>query len=152
MMPIKAENRSLYLGGSPTSREWMALRKHILKRAENKCERCKVPNGSFILRSDTGKSFYLEALIGCGEGTVYDADNGVVLEENLPWYDFDAGDNIVVKVVLTIAHLDQNPTNNAGYNLKALCQRCHNRHDMPHRQKNAAVTRRARLADGDLFS
>lgn len=33
------------------------------------------------------------------------------------------------KVVLTIAHLDQNPANSDPANLRALCQRCHNRHD-----------------------
>lgn len=29
------------------------------------------------------------------------------------------------KVVLTIAHLDQQPENNSADNLRALCQRCH---------------------------
>ena len=32
-------------------------------------------------------------------------------------------------VVLTIAHLDQNPANNERSNLRALCQRCHLIHD-----------------------
>lgn len=32
-------------------------------------------------------------------------------------------------VVLTVAHLDQDPANNSLENLRALCQRCHNRHD-----------------------
>jgi len=31
--------------------------------------------------------------------------------------------------VLTVAHLDQNPANNAPSNLKALCSVCHLRHD-----------------------
>ena len=39
------------------------------------------------------------------------------------------------KVVLTIAHLDQNRENNAKYNLRALCQRCHNIIDLPYRIK-----------------
>lgn len=33
------------------------------------------------------------------------------------------------KVILTIAHLDQDITNNDYTNLKALCQRCHLAHD-----------------------
>ena len=45
------------------------------------------------------------------------------------------------KVVLTIAHLDQNPTNNKRENLKALCQQCHNRHDMPYRVANRKTNR-----------
>lgn len=33
------------------------------------------------------------------------------------------------KVVLTVAHVDQDKNNNALLNLAALCQRCHLRHD-----------------------
>lgn len=32
-------------------------------------------------------------------------------------------------VVLTVAHLDHDPTNNADSNLLAMCQRCHLRYD-----------------------
>jgi hypothetical protein len=34
------------------------------------------------------------------------------------------------KVVLTIAHMDRDKTNNDLDNLRALCQRCHLRHDI----------------------
>lgn len=34
------------------------------------------------------------------------------------------------RVVLTIAHMDHDKTNNALENLRALCQRCHLRHDL----------------------
>jgi 5-methylcytosine-specific restriction endonuclease McrA len=37
------------------------------------------------------------------------------------------------KIVLTIAHLDHVPENCARENLRALCQKCHNRHDAKHR-------------------
>ena len=37
------------------------------------------------------------------------------------------------KVVLTIAHLDHTPENCDYNNLRALCQKCHNTYDMPHR-------------------
>ena len=40
------------------------------------------------------------------------------------------------KVILTVAHLDHNPANNADDNLAALCQRCHNRYDGPKRASN----------------
>ena len=42
------------------------------------------------------------------------------------------------KVVLTIAHLDHTPENCDYSNLKALCQKCHNKYDAKHR----AETRR----------
>jgi len=37
------------------------------------------------------------------------------------------------KVVLTVAHIDQDKMNNKPYNLLALCQHCHNRIDLPFR-------------------
>lgn len=37
------------------------------------------------------------------------------------------------RVVLTIAHLDHTPEYNNPDNLRALCQRCHNRYDAKHR-------------------
>lgn len=49
-----------------------------------------------------------------------------------------------VKIVLTVAHLDHTPENCADENLKALCQKCHNRYDAPmragikHRKKAAS--------------
>lgn len=44
-------------------------------------------------------------------------------------------------VVLTVAHLDHNPTHNHLANLAALCQRCHNRYDARKRAVNAKRTR-----------
>lgn len=41
----------------------------------------------------------------------------------------------VFTIVLTIAHLDQDRTNNDYSNLAALCQRCHLRHDHPHKMR-----------------
>ena len=38
-------------------------------------------------------------------------------------------------VVLTVAHLDHQPENCADDNLKAMCQRCHNRYDAPMRRR-----------------
>lgn len=53
------------------------------------------------------------------------------------------------RVVLTTAHLvDMRPEADRLENLAALCQRCHNRHDIEHRRQ----TRRAKAAAGDLFS
>lgn len=40
------------------------------------------------------------------------------------------------KVVLTVAHLDHDKTNNRFHNLKALCQKCHLGHDRSHHINN----------------
>lgn len=55
-------------------------------------------------------------------------------------------------VVLTVAHLDHAPENVARSNLKAWCQRCHLTYDAQHHAANAAATRAARRATGDLFT
>ena len=39
------------------------------------------------------------------------------------------------EVVLTVHHINNDPTDNRKINLIALCQRCHNRLDMPFRRK-----------------
>ena len=43
---------------------------------------------------------------------------------------------------LTTAHLDHCPEHCDSDNLRAWCSGCHNRYDMPHRQANAAATRK----------
>jgi len=68
-------------------------------------------------------------------------------EERHGWYaQWARGD-----VVLTTAHLNHDPRDNRDENLKALCQRCHNRYDQSHRQRNAALMRRAQKQTGELF-
>ena len=51
-------------------------------------------------------------------------------------------------VVLTVAHLNHDPTDNRPENLRAMCQRCHNRYDKPHRTANAAATRHKKRTAG----
>lgn len=55
------------------------------------------------------------------------------------------------KVVLTTAHRDHDVLNMSRSNLVAWCQRCHLTHDAKHHAKNAAMTRKAKKGNGDLF-
>lgn len=114
-MPIRPEMKSKY----PPRKEWLALRESILARAGQRCEFCGVPNYAEIVRH---------------QGTDYTLVGGFASAV------VDIGCKVVT-VILTIAHLDQDPTHNDPGNLRALCQRCHNRHDAPHRARNAAATR-----------
>lgn len=123
-MPIKPENYHLYPGGSPWSKEWGELRERILDRDEHRCKFCRAPNHELVFRDPDGRWEIASDL-----GEIGDA----------------------VKIVLTIAHLDHDPSHNGDANLAALCQRCHNRHDAPHRRANAARTRAAKRAARDLF-
>jgi hypothetical protein len=94
---------------------WKEIREKILVRACNRCELCNAPNGVTIVR-DRERPVRWEQL---AMNTTYDSK-----------YYFS------VKIVLTIAHLDQDTKNNKPVNLLALCQRCHNKIDMPYRIKN----------------
>jgi 5-methylcytosine-specific restriction endonuclease McrA len=53
------------------------------------------------------------------------------------------GDDLIKpqRFTLTVAHLDQDPSNNDPTNLRALCSGCHLRHDAPHRAANSRAKR-----------
>ena len=55
------------------------------------------------------------------------------------------------KVVLTVMHLDHDPTHNINANLLAACQKCHNRYDAPMRRRGILERERANRAIADLF-
>lgn len=57
------------------------------------------------------------------------------------------------RIVLAVAHLDQQPENNHPKNLAALCQRCHLKHDQPFRLLHARLTvfKRKHSHTHDLF-
>jgi 5-methylcytosine-specific restriction endonuclease McrA len=110
------------------------IRPAILERAKDKCEFCNIPNGLVIERG-----FYneIEAYQDClkDEGAIYKAENSeYITHDYLGSLEKPSGR--MATVVLTIAHLDHDTKNNDYANLKALCQRCHNRYDAPYRKAN----------------
>lgn len=56
------------------------------------------------------------------------------------------------KVVLTVAHLDHQPENCDPANLRAWCQRCHNRYDAPMRRAGIKARAREALATPDMWA
>ena len=54
---------------------------------------------------------------------------------------WNTGVEHIVYIVLTVAHIDHDEVNCDDKNLAALCQMCHNRHDVPHRKRTRVVTR-----------
>jgi hypothetical protein len=139
-MPIKPENAKRY------PKDWRQIRDRIVARAGWKCEECGVPNGKLGGRDDRGNWHNAhpmgERLLG--------------LEWPHPGMEWWCGHNPpkmlrIIRIVLTVAHLDHTPENCADDNLKALCQRCHLRYDHEHHMKNARETRRAGKAVADLF-
>lgn len=151
-MPVSRARQKNYPGGSLRSPEWLEIRRQVLARDGNACQTCRVQNRSTVMRgagADSGTFMYWDRPVFSGTDMPF-IDVGV--------YDENTGDQVDVKlegefnwpkttlIVLTIAHLDHDPTNNDLSNLAALCQLHHNRHDAKHR----AATRRMRK-NGDLF-
>jgi len=56
----------------------------------------------------------------------------------------------LARIVLTIAHLDHTPENCDPSNLRALCQRCHNRYDAEHRKQTRSYTKSLKDSDKSL--
>lgn len=108
------------------------IRPDILHRAEDKCEFCKVPNHKWILRGEWGgvEAYQDE------DGNIFRAIDSVQIGDDYVGEVDQTGNTNPIRIVLTIAHLDHDITNNNYTNLRALCQQCHNRYDMPHRKKS----------------
>lgn len=142
-MPIKRENKDRYPADWSTR-----IRPAILERANNRCEVCGVVNHSVGYRESDGT--FMPAAgnqqhDAAGRGELSYGEALELVRHCRDWCD----DNLII-IVLTIAHLDHTPENNDPANLKAMCQRCHNRYDQAHRQANAAATRKAKQRQQSL--
>ena len=128
-IPIKPENKGRY------PKDWPEISKRIRhERAGNKCEQCGAPNGELIARgvaSDAGTYMLWD-------GDVFDSETGEHLGR-ARGSEYNA--KRLVKVVLTVAHLDHQPENCADDNLRALCQRCHLSYDKAHHAESRAKSR-----------
>lgn len=120
-MPIRPENKDRY----PAN--WPDIRQSILDRAGNCCEKCGVRNHAVGYRDPSGEFVEMPA---------YEAD---------PDYWDGQWDVKIVKVVLTIMHLDHTPENCDPANLQAACQLCHNQYDAPVRAAGKKHRRRAQI-------
>lgn len=111
--------------------EWKTrIRPDILKRADNKCECCGVENKAKILRGDWNDIECYQDM----QGNIFDANTSKWIGDD--YLGEVSRTNNIITIILTIAHLDHDISNNDYSNLKAMCQRCHNRYDMPNRVKN----------------
>lgn len=116
-MPIK--NKALY------PKDWATvIRPAILARAGNCCEECGVQNYAYGARS--GDEWY-----DADDIHSMSCSTGEALWDEFP---------DMIRIVLTISHTNHTVTDNDPSNLRALCQRCHNRHDVEHRKANRAIT------------
>lgn len=124
------------------------IRSAVLRRAGNRCEQCGVENGSIILRGEwRGTSAYQDE-----KGWIFDAENSEKIGIDYLGEVDKTGRRKMTKIVLTIAHLDHDTTNNDMGNLKALCQYHHLRHDSVFHRQNARATRNRKSGQTSLFA
>lgn len=136
-MPIRPENVDRY------PPEWQQIRARILRRAGNCCERCGVANYALGGRDAAG-GFMLAVPEEIGlrlswpkPGTIAWCASGDDHEKLR-----------IIRIVLTIAHLDHVVENCDDSNLQALCQRCHLLHDAQlHAQTRYRTQREGRAID-----
>lgn len=138
-MPIKPENRARY------PKDWRHIRAAILERAGRKCEGCSVKQ--YAVAHWNGDEWCVDSS-SLEDGITYAQARQIAAENSIGW---EPGMPKWIVVVLTVAHLDHTPENCDITNLRAWCQRCHLRYDAKLHQANAAKTRKARKAVGDLF-
>lgn len=116
-MPIRPELRHLYRGP-----EYEAQRRRILERAGVRCEQCGAPNHRILLRV---AGWWFDR--SCG---VWHGPGGQVLIATVRFW--KGCRTRRVKIVLTMAHLDHDPSNQGDDNVKMLCQWCHLNYDKLH--------------------
>jgi len=136
-VPIRPERRYFY----PI--DWPIISRQIrFGRAKGRCEGCGRPHGRLICQLVDGRWF--DDLSG-----MWRDDRG----EPVEWPDMvEQAEQQRRRIWLGTAHLDQDPGNSVVSNLKALCQRCHLRHDRLANLYRRRLRLRARRALGDLFT
>ena len=135
-MPIRREMRWLY----PI--DWPQLSRLVrVGRAGGRCESCGRPHAIALLQLPDGRWLDPEA------GEWRDDAGAVAAWPDIVGY----ASSLRRRFHLGTAHLDHDPGNSSWRNLRALCQRCHLRHDRPEHLRRRGANRRRRRALGDLF-
>lgn len=142
-MPIRPENKDRY------PKDWPEISARIRERAGNCCEECgvenyalggRLPNGEFLLAQPTGTNGM------CGFTWPQPGDFALCGRDGRnEWLR-------IIRIVLTVAHLNHKPEECGDENLRCWCQRCHNRYDNAERRRGIQQRMRALCAIGDLFS
>lgn len=147
-MPITAENRSRYPADWP-------LRSRFIRffRAKNHCEFCGVRN--YSVGRWVGDQFITDRqqfLIDFPDYADWKIDinklypstykTACAIRDDINKYINPGIEQPYIVIVLTCAHIhDRTPENCSLLNLAALCQRCHNRHDIDQRRASRQTNR-----------
>ena len=112
--------------------DWKSIVRQIKAQAGDRCEFCGVANGAIGARDRHGDWHDEDAIHGMNSGV------GEGLFGDFPK---------MIRIVLTVAHLNHDRDDNDPANLRCLCQKCHLSWDAEHHRKNASETRRKKRVD-----
>lgn len=141
-MPIKPENRALY------PKDWPEISLQAKQRAAFQCQHA----GCGARQYDVG--WWRE--IG-GQHVWHENARGLESYSKArtwaAWIFHGQGEEgpKPIVIVLTVAHLNHDPTDCRPENLRAMCQRHHLAHDHDHHRANAQATRRAKSGTLEMF-
>lgn len=143
-MPIRPENTGRY------PPDWPQIRARIIRRAGNRCERCKVENGRLGGRLRDGT--FCPAVPEEKLDRLRWPQLGSLSWCVVPGMCGHGWEKLrVIRIVLTVAHLNHIIEDCRDENLQALCQRCHLLHDVDLHAQTRYRTRREGKAVTDLF-
>ena len=125
--------------------DWKAISLRIRKdRACNKCEWCGEMNGEVVRLNKATRQRERAGFMSSKHSEALDyarALNDSANDGLGRWY----------PVVLTVAHIDHDKTNNDDGNLAALCQACHLGHDSKQHENSRRYGRNWKRGQGSLF-
>lgn len=136
-MPIRPENKDRY------PKNWKCeVVPRIRERSGNRCEctgQCGQQHGPDVggrcIRRNGEIGWWTDDVVPC-------------LQPYRPLFD---GGKKIIKIVLTVMHLNHQPEDCSDENLLHACQGCHNRYDAPMRRKGIQERARQSRAAADLF-
>lgn len=113
------------------------IRPAILERAKHCCEQCGVANYATGARDLDGNWHSSKQICNMNSDVGYGYFGTYGVKDT--------------KIVLTIAHLDHDITNNDPANLKALCQKCHLNYDKDQHKASSRKTINKKKGLQELF-
>ena len=152
-MPIKPENRERY------PKDWPAISRAARERAGWRCQHqgCAARQYSVgVWHRPGGGDWKWLAHWGDNDNPrTYDQARQVAADESFTRFGDgppERGDQQVIVIVLTVAHLNHEPEDCRPENLAAMCQRHHLAYDAEHHKQTAYATRKAAARTPDLFA
>lgn len=122
--------------------DWEDIRKRILIRANDRCEKCNVKNHALINKSD--RTYATKNQLDMYHGLInVNSYSKLQARRRMD----------LTLIVLTIAHINHDKENHEvkDEDLAAYCQKCHLSHDMSHHVQNRKYGRNYRKSQHKLF-